>query len=364
MKDTVILEGKYQRFLSIESVHSNLGEVDIHSNTIYSSPWKNKEEFLEREMIGYNKKHRNALFRIILLYDNIICYDVSDGYSLDELAKAANIQIKYEEPLYRFPFAVEVAKDKEFANYIKPIVMNDMKKHPFGNGYKTKIDGLSEATFNANLFDNLFLKKKLDYQMQKAIKVNEDYFNPNPINGYAEGVFHMKYHVNEVAKLIETSSLNDAIIVGSYYDLDNFQGIDLTQKCYNILRIEYEKIVSYLPQFDSLSELLHFKEKRKKDVIRFRHVLNEMEDVFRNNGKEDAIKSSINSIQKANKELCWATKLGKISKLATYISLPVGILESIHNNSFIGLTVTATGYLTQLLSDRKQKRNNWLSLII
>ena len=75
-------------------------------------------------------------------------------------------------------------------------------------------------------------------------------------------------------------------------------------------------------------------QKQKKDTILKKPKNQCAENILRTDGRNAAILKAGADIVKANEELMRNTKIEKVLRWTTYLSLPIGIVELILNGSF------------------------------
>ncbi len=96
--------------------------------------------------------------------------------------------------------------------------------------------------------------------------------------------------VNELIWNLETSIQSDSAIMGSDMMLKGEKRKVNLYSAYQILKVEHNKLLTMLPSFGSLTEVIKFRKSKRADIQRLLTVLLELENILRTNGRNAAIK--------------------------------------------------------------------------
>jgi hypothetical protein len=134
---------------------------------------------------------------------------------------------------------------------------------------------------------------------------------------------------------------------------ENELEIDKTYEVYKTCIIEMKNEVQYIPQIDSIDDLLRVRE--KSEIKRFREVLNEWTSLM--SDQEFNLAEKIRKdIFKANKEIANLDKWRKVDKLIYYLSIPTMLIPYLSN------IITIGGAYTRYHIEGKEKRYGWIGI--
>ena len=349
--------------------------------------WLSREESdnLYEEINGKIKRNKiNNLFQMLLLYDNVTIPAFIEWDDYSKLEETGYIKINTYDNMREYMSSLHGNLDYEYGQYIKPALFNSIKKIINNFNY---IKFENDEKFTSIIYD-LYLWSKIDVNnFQKMVsenilmlslnanvfrnKVIEPVtFNNNIVMNYLLFLFNwLEVHVDNLLWDINLSYSYDAIILNNEY---NIEKIGLNQEIspkddfttYRTLKVELKNLIGALPHADSLEEIFYLKDKHEKDIIRLRTVIDELEHVLREHGKEKMLIEASNNIKKASKELAKTDKLDGISKWATYLSVPTAIAETVLSlPPILGVGLGVAGTYTTKRKSNIEKKNNWLSVI-
>lgn len=384
MRNNLILNSEYEYILLREARKSGYFNKIPYPDGV---DWLSREESdnIYEEINGKIGKNKiNNLYQMLLLYDCVTIPSFIEWDDYSKLEQTGYIKINTYDSMKKYMSNLYGNLDYEYGQYIKPALFSSIKKIIKNYNY-CKFE--SDEKFTSIIYD-LYLMSKIDViNFQKMVNDNIIMlsFNANVFRGKViEPVkFHQNIVMNYIYFLFNWLEVNvdnllwdinlsysyNAIILNSEYDIER---IGLNQEVnpkddfntYRTLKVELKKIIGVLPHANSLEEIFYLKDKHEKDIIRLRTVIDELEYVLREYGKEKMIIEASNNIKKASKELAKTDKLDEVSKWATYLSVPTTVVETILSLPPIaGLSLGIAGtYTTKKANDIKRK-NNWLSVI-
>ena len=114
------------------------------------------------------------------------------------------------------------------------------------------------------------------------------------------------------------------------------------------------------PKFSTLHEVMSFKKKKKKEIQRLRGEISNLEEIIRTDGKEQAIQKAIADIRLANEVMIKGSASKKVAQIATYISVPVSLLELYTLGTPFSMIISAVGTIAQCKADIESKESDWL----
>lgn len=354
---------------------------------------ENKESLVKDLCGGDRSMERNQnLLQILLLYDEILFpYGVLDNVDISAIKNYFKVTIIESESFnkeysfnYSFEDCFERKEDDFFVEYIKPSIINYLVKSLGEKYYKIKGE-LSCEEFMSRMIDFAFGKKMYGddnffYTMSKNIDmfVSRE-FNPIYIDYPKNEIERVGSYLSElfleiqnvfyrVLWEIKQSNDNDCLIYNSYYDIQNLglkedYQVERELNLYKNIRVNINDKICQLPEMINFEELLRVKEKHKKDIKRLREVLSELECDCCNKNTTIS-KRIINDLDKAVKELNWAEKLSSFSNMATYLSVPIGVAETILDIfPALGISVGVLGVSTTVATKYFVNKNNWVNAV-
>ena len=390
-RDKIILSDFERDALIIQSVKE--GFVKYLPRTTGSS--EEKYSLLLNDSKLSQRKINNAMQKIypnIILFDELIMPSVS-GYSFEteilesnglfKIGEYDKYGIQNDKLLFGDTRLIDI--DDEYAYQIKPIIMKILLRV-----YRKRDTELHLATMKEVEKQRLTLPKYLDFMYDFIINRKQffcdirpsDYLSMicecedgefiNPPRVEYNVIKFIIYFINTLVYKLEKSAKDEAVIAGDDFDLQCFcdygTKYDYIQKnmsndCYGLLKIELPDCFKNMPKFNSIAEVLTYRDKKWHDIKRLRNVLAEMEYYIRSGMKDAAINKARNDIEKAVKDMKFNDNYESISRWTTLISLPIGILELYMNSSLIGMSITVLSFLMQIKSDINKRNSEWLYLI-
>ena len=370
MKNSIILSGRYGKVFLLNALKCGYGSLidDSFSDLL-----------LHDESLFLNRRMNQKIFQLFMLHDEFIVPDFDLPCQFNALMNVVNVEIIDVESFITYSDDEHILPklDDEYAQYIKPTIVNWLTKNA-ASFYNYRDEKISIRKYYNSLYDGFYklsdkykdidhiweLNAKRFHVFQKS-KMAEPDMVPNDYRKfYLVNIMSLlAITINELIWNLETGMQKDSTIVGSDMLLSGEKKNTNLHSAYQILKVEHNKILPRLPSFDNFSEVVKFKETRRSDIKRLRNVLSELESVLRNDGRADAILKAERDVMAAHKELTENIPLEKVLRWTTYLSLPIGIAELALYGSFVGLSISGAGFLTQMSADINVRRNNWLNVI-
>lgn len=383
MRNNLILSAEYEYILLREAKKSGYYKEIPYPKDV---DWLSREEAdeINQRIRKIGKRKINNLFQMVLLYDNIIIPSFVEWDDYSKLEETGYIKIYTYDDMQNYMSGLYDDFDYEYGQYIKPALITPIKKMISKYNY-FKI--VSDIKFASIIYDLYILEKVDTLNFNKLLKenlvmltfnagifddkiINQVKFNENIILNYLYFLFNwMEVNVDNLLWDINLSYSIDGIILNCEYNIDKI-GISQEEKpnedaiVYRTLKAELGNLIGALPHADTLYDIFRIKEKYKKDIKRLRMVIDELEEVLREYGKEKMIIEASSNIVKASKELAKADKLDEVSKWTTYLSVPATITETILSAPPVaGISLGFIGTYSTIKSNDIKRKNNWISVI-
>ncbi len=391
MRQSIILSNDYEQLFLHEAEKNGLIELlPSYADELYDlDELKDAESFYNLFLDSQVEKRRN-LFRIILLFDEIILPQAPENYNYQRLKDNGNFKIisfddfYYDDPIHKDGHEL-------YAQCLKPAIL-PLAEQRLSSYYKYIPKGTEYSAFISDLYDTVLLRKRLPRKYNYLTKINKQYFDKRnsdyyeiadalnmPKNLRKEGRFF-----TDVAGLIITmyedlcwqlqiSSDNESTIMNCEYQLadigcDSFSGnVKTATDAYKVLRVECGKALGSLPEVNSIQEVIRLKEKKRHELHSLRQELSRIEYELRNAGTTSAIEKAAKDISKASKALSYGCSAREVNKWTTRFLLPVSVATLFLQKPEIAIgsgAITAIGQASTVVGDYLLQKNNWLELLI
>lgn len=129
---------------------------------------------------------------------------------------------------------------------------------------------------------------------------------------------------------------------------------------YAMVKIQISQIIGLQPMFNSFSEIMVFKKKKKKAIYDLREEIISLEKLLKEGENEKALQKAILDIRLANEALIKNTMAKNVAKIATYIAVPISIAELLTFGTSFSTLIGVVGSVAQLKTDLDSKQSDWL----
>ena len=129
---------------------------------------------------------------------------------------------------------------------------------------------------------------------------------------------------------------------------------------YAMVKIQISQIIGLQPMFNSFSEIMAFKKKKKKAIYDLREEIISLEKLLKEGENEKALQKAILDIRLANEALIKNTMAKNVAKIATYIAVPISIAELLTFGTSFSTLIGVVGSVAQLKTDLDSKQSDWL----
>lgn len=388
----ILLYGSYERAFLSKAIQNgfatpiNIPDEELEVTDI--AEW-------EYERLYKRLPMKTAVLQMFLIYDKVILVGTNELYDTEKLRGTGFVDVVsiHDEPGLVGSQEWSIAA-REHAMHLKPFLLDRLVKVL---SQRDKVEmrryGLTGRQFFSTFYDISFSPDRealADLPCDKVVS----FINQNTRTVYSRqkpkwdnkrvrpetAMDWIRYrwtcHVAESAgslmTLLEKTVLLDAALMQSQFSIGRTTALGVaedlrsgprTLDAYGILRSCYEEAIGELPKLRSLKEVLQLKERRANDISRLRSVLSEIEHCLEH-GETTTAKLAMRSIRKAARDLTRGTTASKVSRWATYLSLPIGIIEAcLALPPVAGITFASVGAASTLTSDVVKSKNKWLQVV-
>lgn len=314
----------------------------------------------------------SALSHLLLLYDQIELPTMHPIYTLHgDISSIAEIRGDEDSVLFGIsflPLPLELYYPKENAANIRPLVINACMKKPvppYLNKYAIETKGSVENLY-CYMYDrrhkrNDFSRNnRIEFDLQaddkiwqrRLSEVNSDEYSACLANEYVHQVL---FELLQIRKIAQEEPCD-------FYTplFSNFHSEINLNDAYCILKNQISMIMDEQPAFDSLTEILRFRESRHRDIKLLRDEVSALDTLLVQGEREQAIQKAIQDVRSANQSLIKNTVAKKTARIATYLSVPISLLELYTFGTSYSIAIGAVGTTAQFIADRSDSKNNWL----
>lgn len=382
MKNSIMLPLNYEKIFMVEARKSGL----IKHIQIDDGIDTDELDRIEDVLFKKHYRFRQKLFQMILLYDELIIQDFDPTYEYGKIKNMGNFKIYSFDDFYNYD-SIHQEEHLLFAEYLKPallpVIKKELKRMILINDKQLSLNIIASELYDLVLG----LRKDISSNVEALLDTNKKNFDMSHqkymmemalLNApaalteerfYTEIFQIIRVNYESLCWQLEISSKNDSYIVNCDYKLskigcENYEkDVNTYLQAYKILKCECSSIIGALPYIESIEEAISLKEKRKNDIKNLRGVLNNLEHVLKEDGRENAILQAVKDVKKASSALSKCNTVSKIGKWTTLFSVPIGVAEMVLGGGFVGLGISGVGTATCLLEEKIKKNNNWCEIV-
>lgn len=391
MRDAIILPHNYELLLIYEAERSGvIKQLYNPADELYDEYDLAAGKKYYQQLMDEKISDKQNLFRMLLLFDDIILSNVTQDYAYDNLIKTGMFSIFYMEDALE---ADPIHQDGhiEYATYLKPAILpvfEDAVKPYFK--YGRAVDGFSN--FVSDLYDYILLKKEIPSKHYDFIKYNKALFDKKNIDnirmlkskfGDIPPCLTSRRFFSDISGLLcvlyeslcwqlEISSKKDAAIIDCDFELANIgceeyvKDISGSMEEYNILKVECGKIIGELPQINSIQEVFQLKERRHRDIHNLKQELSGLEYEIRNGNSVKAVEKAAEDIRKASKALSKGHLVSRVTKWTNVFLIPIGIASMFISEPQISIgagILSVVGRTSNFIETTIKDKNKWFEII-
>lgn len=345
----------------------------------------------------YNYKrnpHKTAVLQMFLLFDDLVLLGADPGYDYTKLEKTGLVNVTTITDDHALLGSLDWSPaEKAYARFLKPVVIDHLVNTGVSSADREALreHGLRPKQLYSELFDFWMADEPPDPPQQSLVKAlnflearsevayvrskaRSDSLAVDPADAMDRLRFYWASHVSsaigELMALLDTSVDHNGVLLQNEFPMNALDALDYDVPAYDsaltsyrILRVSFEKMIHELPQLDSVDEVLRLKDKRASDVARLKEVVAGVEYALRD-GEPNALQVAEHEISQAAADLARGNKTSRVSRWATYLSLPIAFVEMyLSLPPVLGLTTSAVGTGATLSESVISSRNGWLQVI-
>lgn len=316
----------------------------------------------------------SMLSHLLLLYEGIDIpisnnqiYPVHLCGSITSAARIISGKPSWHHGAYPLPLKEDVFNNK-LAIAFKPLVINycmNTASLPYLTDLAVKTTGSVEGLYsyvydwfynNNALKRNDYLDYLLDIIPTIAYKTTQNETNDH------HKIFKVYSDIHN--SLLELLLLHQIAQEGPYdfYTpaFSNFYTTPNADDAYCILKTQISMIMEEQPAFESLTDILRFREKKSTDIKLLRDEVSALESLLVQGEREQAIQKAINDVRSANQSLIKNTVAKRTARIATYLSVPISVLEYFTFGTPYSILIGVVGTTAQWIQDQSDSKSNWL----
>lgn len=389
MRQSIIVPPK------LENIFINVAEESGLIKALYNPADElyNKDELREAKLKYYaaQKTERQNLFRILMLFDDIILPSVTLNYDYKKIVDTGMFSLYYLEDMCEYN-ALAKEEHEQYAMHLKNAILPVYEKY-LKSYFRLGYDPNMFSDFVSDLYECILLKRKLPSKYNSFVEMNQCAFDirnsfrieemikmfGNIPESLTKNRFFTDISVllqslyDSLSWQLEISSKKDAAIWDCEFQLskigceDYYLDVNNGLEAYKILRVECGNIIGNLPEVDSIQEVLRIKEQRKHDLRNLRQELSRLEYEIRNGSSLKAVEKAANDITKASKSLSHGLTVGKVGKWTNLLSVPIGTAALCCGKPEISIGLGALsiiGNATSSVQASINERNKWFEILI
>ena len=313
------------------------------------------------------RKKLDRLFQLLILYERIEFPIINNGFVLHgKIKKIANI---YENlpPWFYSPFQLtEEELSVEDAIKIKPIVMSAIKNINFSSNHIAYAieKGGSIKNFYSSFYDNIYTHADSIFN-QQLLMLEYDMLTESLCPDSNSPECHILYTNKLITTIVKNILAYFEFNKTQKYDyyskiFDNFSTETNLNTAYGIVKTQISYIIEQQPAFETLSEIISFRKNKKKAIHDLREEVSSLEYLIKEGAHEAALQKAIRDVRLANEALIKNTSTKRTAQIATYISVPISLIELLTFGTPFSMIIGTVGTLAQFKSDIANKQSDWL----
>lgn len=321
------------------------------------------------DKITYREKF-DIISQLMILYDRIEFPIANLGFALHgQIEQVANLNRNLPEWFYSEHQVMTDELSNDNAMTIKPIIMSAIKNINFSDAhvsYATERRGSIEELYST-VYDMMYNHQSgiVDIVLEKDAIIGYGLLSENkplsPNSPSAHILYTHKVIITLVKNIMVYLILNKRDKCDYYSSVfTNFNTEINLSVAYGMIKTQLSYIMDQQPAFESLSEIMSFRKKKKKAIHDFREEINSLECLLKEGASEAALQKAINDVRYANEILIKNSPSKKIAQIATYISVPISVVELLTFGTPFSMIIGVAGTIAQLKSDMDSKQSDWL----
>lgn len=321
------------------------------------------------DKITYREKF-DIISQLMILYDRIEFPIANLGFALHgQIEQVANLNRDLPEWFYSEHQVMTDELSNDNAMTIKPIIMSAIKNINFTDAhvsYATERRGSIEELYST-VYDMMYNHGSgiVDIVLEKDAIIGYGLLSENkplsPNSPSAHILYTHKVIITLVKNIMVYLILNKRDKCDYYSSVfTNFNTEINLSVAYGMIKTQLSYIMDRQPAFESLSEIMSFRKKKKKAIHDFREEINSLECLLKEGASEAALQKAINDVRYANEILIKNSPSKKIAQIATYISVPISVVELLTFGTPFSMIIGVAGTIAQLKSDMDSKQSDWL----
>ena len=318
---------------------------------------------------AYREKF-DRLSQLMIMYDEIELPILNNFYELNGRIEQV-AKIRKDLPVW-FYTTEQLDRDQlsdDDAMKLKPLIMSAIKNIKFRDYYiqyaiehQGSVENLYSVVYDmmynhkSGIFDDL-----LNMEASREYSMIVDNIQPDPNSPEYCAIYTQDVVISLVKKLILYFTLNK-VCECDYYSksFTNFSTETNVNAAYGMVKTQISHIMGKQPAFENLSEIMDFKKNKKRAIHDLREEISSLEELLKEGASETALQKAINDVRSANEALIKNSPAKRIAQIATYISVPISVVELLTFGTPFSMIIGVVGAMAQLKADMNCKQSDWL----
>lgn len=321
------------------------------------------------DKVTYREKF-DRISQLMIMYDKIEFPIANWGFVLHgKIEEIANLNRNLPIWVYSDRQIMTDELSDDDAMKMKPIIMSAIKNINFSDShvlYAVERRGSIEELYST-VYDMMYNHKSgvFDIMLQKDAIIGYSMLSENEPPDPDSPSAHILYTHRVIITLVKNMAiyliLNNSGKCDYYSKIfTNFNTEINLNVAYGMIKTQLSYIMERQPAFESLSEIMSFRKKKKRAIHDFREEINSLECLLKEGASEAALQKAINDVRFANEILIKNNPSKKIAQIATYISVPISVVELLTFGTPFSMMIGVVGTIAQLKSDINSKQSDWL----
>lgn len=369
----IIFDGAYSSAFTDKAAEGNHVLGDENDRVIDPKYYANHKELTSKAL------------EMFLLADNVHLVGADVGLNYDKLIDSGFVTIEdvdFREK-YRHDRAKDLLNNEDFLTYvrpIKPIIIKHIEcgiaprfqqvlLQDFNLNISSFVDALFEYIINNDVSTDIYKRSSEALWSVEPSGIKKRHQASQSFSIFAEGFLPLMAYMVDLFQIVEvrqgiicSNSINDS----SFQVLDKDSILNNTNKiaeACGILRVSLGDAIGYIPKLDSVEQVLRMKDSKSKEIAGLNEAISELVQSLKDGHISGAQKAK-QLITLASKDLARSQNIAKTETWATFLALPVTIVEiltGIPPVTGIGLaSLCAGGAIYRHLSSKKR----WISIYL
>lgn len=321
------------------------------------------------DKVTYEEKF-DRLSQLMIMYDEIELPILNQYYMLNgKIEQIAKIRSDFPPQFYSEEQLSQEELSDNDAMKLKPFIMSAVNNINFSDGYIQY--AIERKGSVMNLYSTVY-----DMMYNHDSGVSDSQLKKEALTGYCILAEHQQptldspehyilYTHKVIIRLVKSIMIyfaSNRICESDYYSriFTNFSTETNINDAYGMVKTQVSYIMEQQPAFEGLSEIIDFRKKKKRQIHDLREEVSSLEALLKEGAHERALQKAIADVRLANEALIKNSLAKRTAQIATYISVPISMVELLTFGTSFSMTIGVVGTIGQLSADLNSKQSDWL----